>query len=144
MTYTLRTASEDDFKFLYNLKVACLKEYVAVTYGWDDEYQLQLFTKRFDPSEIQVIVVDDHDVGNLSVEDRDDELYIAGIYLLPAWQNRGLGTSVIEDVLSKAAGKEKGVHLQVLRVNPVLRLYERLGFQIYEETDTHFKMRWEI
>ena len=143
MTYTLRTASEKDFEFLYNLKVTCLKEYVTATYGWDDEYQLQLFTKRFIPSEIQIIVVDDHDVGNLSVEDRDDELYIAGIYLLPTWQNQGLGTSVIEDVLLKAAGKEKGVRLQVLRVNPALRLYERLGFQTYEETDTHIKMRWD-
>jgi ribosomal protein S18 acetylase RimI-like enzyme len=143
MKYTLRQAREDDFEFLYNLKVTCLKEYVAATYGWDDEYQLQLFTKRFDPSEIQIIVVDDHDVGHLSVEDSDDELYIAGIYLLPAWQNQGLGTSVIEDVLSTAAGREKGGWLQVLRVNPARHLYERLGFQIFEETNTHFKMRWQ-
>lgn len=142
MYYTLRQAREDDFNFLYNLKVTCLKEYVAITYGWDDEYQLQLFTKRFDPSEIQIIAVDDHDVGNLSVEDSDDELYIAGIYLLPAWQKKGLGTSVIKDVLSAAAAREKGVWLQVLKVNPARRLYERLGFQIFEESETHLKLRW--
>ena len=143
MTYTLRPASEEDFHFLYDLKVACLKEYVTATYGWDEAYQRRLFAKRFDPSAMQIIVVDDRDVGQLSVEDSADELYIAGVYLLPAWQNQGLGTTVIENVLSTAAAREKGVHLQVLRVNPALRLYERLGFTIFEETDTHFKMRWQ-
>jgi len=142
MNYALRQAREDDFIFLYNLKVTCLKDYVAATYGWDDEYQLQRFTSYFDPSAMQIIVVDDHDVGHLSVEDSGDELYIAGIYLLPAWQNQGLGTSVLMDILTAAAGNEIGVYLQVLRVNPAVRLYERLGFAIFEETDTHFKMRW--
>jgi len=142
MNYALRQAREDDFIFLYNLKVTCLKDYVAATYGWDDEYQLQRFTSYFDPSTMQIIVVDDHDVGHLSVEDSGDELYIAGIYLLPAWQNQGLGTSVLMDILTAAAGSEIGVYLQVLRVNPAVRLYERLGFAIFEETDTHFKMRW--
>jgi len=141
MIYTLRPATIKDFDFLYHLKVACLKEYVDAAYGWDEEYQRQLFTDRFDPSTTQIIVVDGQVVGQLSVEEKEEELYIAGLYISPRWQNQGLGTSIIEDVVSAAIDQELGVRLQVLRVNPAHRLYERLGFEIYEETDTHFKMR---
>ncbi|MGB3712970.1 MAG: GNAT family N-acetyltransferase [Candidatus Promineifilaceae bacterium] len=70
-----------------------------------------------------------------------DELFLAGIYLSPEWQNQGLGAVIIGDVLASAKARGQRVSLQVLKVNPARRLYERLGFSIFAETDTHFKMR---
>ncbi|MGB3712971.1 MAG: hypothetical protein WA996_00930 [Candidatus Promineifilaceae bacterium] len=67
MKYTLRKVTSDDYEFLYDLKVACLKEYVAATWGWDEEYQQQRFAGFFDPTVIQIIVVDGLDVGQISV-----------------------------------------------------------------------------
>lgn len=140
MKYALRQAGDDDYEFLYDLKVACLKDYVIATWGWDEEYQQQRFADFFNPTDIQIIVVEGQDVGQLSVADKSDELYIAGIYLSPKWQNQGLGTEIIGDVLTIAKARGQQVNLQVLKVNPARRLYERLGFSIFAETDTHFKM----
>jgi ribosomal protein S18 acetylase RimI-like enzyme len=141
MKYALRPATKDDYEFLYDLKVTCLKDYVAATWGWDEEYQQQRFTSFFDPANIQIIVVNGQDAGQLSVEDMGDELYIAGIYLSPKWQDQGLGTAIIGDLLASAKTLGKQVSLQVLKVNPARQLYERLGFSVFAETDTHFKMR---
>jgi ribosomal protein S18 acetylase RimI-like enzyme len=141
MKYTLRPATSNDYDFLYELKVACLKEYVAATWGWDEAYQQQRFTNFFDPAAIQIIGVDGQNIGQLSVEDMGGELFLSGIYLSPEWQNQGLGTEIIKDVLSTAKASGQQVSLQVLKVNPARRLYERLGFSIFAETDTHFKMR---
>jgi hypothetical protein len=41
--YQLRPATAADYDFLYQLKVAALKEYVAATWGWDEAYQRQHF-----------------------------------------------------------------------------------------------------
>jgi ribosomal protein S18 acetylase RimI-like enzyme len=139
--YSLRPAVEEDFDFLYNLKVACLKDYVTETFGWDEEYQQRRFKDYFDPTSTEIIVVNDQDVGQISLVDLDDELFISGIYILPPWQNQGLGAMVLGDVISDAGQKGISVSLQVLKVNPARRLYERLGFTVYEENETHYKMR---
>jgi ribosomal protein S18 acetylase RimI-like enzyme len=139
--YSLRPAVEEDFDFLYNLKVACLKDYVTETFGWDEEYQQRRFKDYFVPTSTEIIVVNDQDVGQISLVDLDDELFISGIYILPPWQNQGLGAMVLGDVISDAGQKGISVSLQVLKVNPARRLYERLGFTVYEENETHYKMR---
>jgi ribosomal protein S18 acetylase RimI-like enzyme len=139
--YSLRPAVEEDFDFLYNLKVACLKDYVTETFGWDEEYQQRRFKDYFDPTSTEIIVVNDQDVGQISLVDLDDELFISGIYILPPWQNQGLGAMVLGDVISDAGQTGISVSLQVLKVNPARRLYERLGFTVYEENETHYKMR---
>ena len=140
MRFSLRQATNADFDFLYHLKTTCLKEYVAATWGWDEEIQQGRFSEFFDPAATQVVVVDGRDVGQLSVEDKGEELFLAGIYMLPSWQNRGLGTEIIQNLLASAEARGQWVSLQVLRVNPARGLYERLGFRVISETDTHLIM----
>jgi ribosomal protein S18 acetylase RimI-like enzyme len=44
-------------------------------------------------------------------------------------------------IIRNASENSANVMLQVLKVNPKAKaLYERLGFTVYETTDTHFKM----
>ncbi len=139
-TYRLRKATAADYEFLYNLKVACLKEYITATWGWDETLQRARFAESFNPLNNQIIIVDEHDVGQLSLEIRREELYLSGIYILPAYQKRGLGMVILRDVLEKAWADDRHVRLQVLKVNPARRLYERLGFEVVEETETHYIM----
>ena len=139
--YSLRPATETDYAFLYALHVATLKEYVAQTWGWDEAFQARRFRERFDPANSQIIVVDGQDVGVLAVGSGAGEVLLGNIRIAPDWQRRGLGTAVIQDVLSKAREDGLTVVLQVLKVNPARSLYERLGFVVVGETDTHYQMR---
>jgi len=141
LAYTLRPSTDEDFDFLYDLKVACLKEYVAAAFGWDEDYQRQRFAEHFNAEEIQIIMQGDHDIGSLSVEQRDTEVYVAGIYIAPEKQNQGLGTAVLLDVISDASESGLDVTLQVLKVNLARRLYERLGFRTHSATEHHYQMR---
>lgn len=138
--YILRTATRADFEFLYRLKKACLKEYVAATWGWDESYQKSHFSQHFEPAKIQIIVVDGHDVGQLSVEKRPGEIYIGEIYILRIYQGQGLGTIILQDLIAEAKTQRSTVSLQVLRVNPARKLYERLGFRIVAQNETHYQM----
>jgi ribosomal protein S18 acetylase RimI-like enzyme len=137
----LRTANVEDFDFLYGLRRAAMKEYVARTYGWDEAWQRENFRRHFDPSASRIIVSQGRDAGVLSVSETESEIVLNVVELLPEFQGRGIGTAVVRWVLEDAEGKGKAVKLQVLKVNPARRLYERLGFSTVGETETHYLMR---
>jgi ribosomal protein S18 acetylase RimI-like enzyme len=96
---------------------------------------------RFRPGVDQVIRVHSEDVGLLSIEDRPDELFLGLVQLAPAWQQRGIGTSILRRLLADASAAGKPFTLQVLRTNAAaFRLYRREGLEVVGETTTHLLM----
>jgi ribosomal protein S18 acetylase RimI-like enzyme len=139
-SYSLRRATGADFEFLHDLHWATMKTYVHDTWGWDEPAQERMFAERFEPARYHLILVDDTVVGALAVERQESSIVIEDIKLLPSFQSRGLGSTIIQDVLDEAAARNMPVHLQVLKVNPAHRLYRRLGFEVIGETETHWQM----
>lgn len=135
-----RSATLADRAWLFELKRATMRVYVERVYGWDEAAQRQRFDEQFDPTRIRVIQCAGRDAGLLEFEEQEAAFFLARIEVLPAQQNRGIGSAAIRSVIEQAAQKGKGVWLQVLRPNPARMLYERLGFVVFAETATHFKM----
>ena len=142
--FTLRSATETDYAWLWNLKRTTMRRYVELTWGtWDDDAQEKFFLKSYHPETVQVIAVDDRHAGLLHLEHDSDGIFLANIQIAPEFQNRGLGTAVIVALLEVAQRLRRPVRLQVLKVNtPAQRLYQRLGFTGAGETTTHRLMRW--
>ena len=136
-----RTATLNDLDFLYNLHRVAMKTYVEEIWGWDEGWQKEYFRQKFDPAAIEIIRFDGKDVGAVVIEQRDTEVYISNIEILPEYQNRGIGMGIIREALAAAEQAEKPVALQVLKVNRARGLYERLGFSVVGETQTHYFMR---
>ena len=138
---SFRHAAEDDVDFLYAMHVVTMKEYVDQTWGWDDAFQESVFQKNYVPAEIRVVTFEGKDVGMISLEEREEDIFLRAIEILPSHQGQGIGTSIVQQIITDAASKQKPVLLYVLKVNPAKGLYERLGFSVIEETDTHFIMK---
>jgi ribosomal protein S18 acetylase RimI-like enzyme len=141
IAYQFRPATHADRDSLYRLHVAAMHTHIEQVWGWDDVWQQRYFDDHFDPSRSQLVVVDGVDVGVLAVEWREDVAFIANIEVLPEYQGRGLGAAIIQGVIADAAARGLPVALHVLKINPARRLYERLGFIVTGETDTHYLMR---
>ena len=140
--WTLRPAAETDRDFLFELNKAAMGPYVAATWGWDEDEQIAFFDARFDPARHQIVRIAGADVGVLEVEERPDEIHLARIALLPEWQGRSIGTSIIGSILRRAADSGRPVTLRVLRRNPrAIALYESLGFTSTRQSDTHVFMQ---
>jgi GNAT superfamily N-acetyltransferase len=140
---SLRECREDDRAFVWEVRRQALREYVAATWGWDEAAQRSRFEGGFTPAGHQIIVCEGIDVGLLQVVDEGDHLFVGKIELLPTSQRKGVGSAILRRILEK--GRERGipVRLQALRANaPARRLYERLGFAVTGETDTHTRMEW--
>jgi ribosomal protein S18 acetylase RimI-like enzyme len=136
----LRAASSADKEFLWWLHRATMREYVDQTWGWDDNWQRSRFERNFDPSSIQIIESKQHPIGFLLVQNRTNETFLAAIEIAPEFQNRGIGSQLIAQLISNSDRAHLPVRLSVLKVNPARRLYERLGFRRVEETETHYIM----
>ncbi len=100
--------------------------------------QRELFAEGFNTNNGKIIVVDGADAGYLWTIEKEAETFLVSIRLLPEFQNVGIGTKVIEDMLAKS---KKLVRLQVMKINPAQNLYRRLGFETVGETETHFLMK---
>jgi GNAT superfamily N-acetyltransferase len=141
----LRECREEDRVFVWEVRRQALREYVAAIWGWDEGAQRERFEQRFSPSGHQIIVVDGMDAGLLQLVDEGSNLVVGKIELLPEFQRKGVGTVLMKRILGDAQVRRVPVHLQVLRTNmPARRFYERLGFSVSGETDTHFQMEWRF
>ena len=140
MKYQLRTASPSDLDLLMKIGHEGIRPYVESLFGWDSEEQERRFREDFHPEQISVVQFEGEDVGYLKVEDKGDHIFLAGIYLLKRVRSVGLGSSVMTDLISAAHNSGKSIRLQVLRTNPAQSLYQRLGFKIVGDSDSHIFM----
>ena len=75
-------------------------------------------------------------VGVVGWEHRDGHVWLKELFVLPEHQGRGIGGRIIARVVDEAQGRE--VRLRTLRPNlGAVRLYQRCGFELTGETDTH-------
>lgn len=137
---TRRPGNADDLNFLWELHVLTMQDYAARTWGWDQAWQEGRFRESFDPSKLEILEVAGDAIGTLSVVKEEDHVFLRLIEIHPAWQNRGIGTIVVAQVVTGARERDLPVRLQVLKVNPARRFYERHGFRVSGETGTHFLM----
>jgi ribosomal protein S18 acetylase RimI-like enzyme len=139
-----RPAMESDIDFLFALHIATMKEYVDKTWGWEDDFQESLFRRNYVPSGIQIVTYLGRDMGMLSMEERDADIFLRAIEIHPEYQGKGIATAIVNRIIADGVQKMKPVFLRVLRVNPAKRLYDRLGFSVVEETATHFYMKTSL
>jgi GNAT superfamily N-acetyltransferase len=125
----LRPAITEDFEFFFALHESSLGPYVDEVWGWDDDEQRAYLARNLDVERARVIVAHGVDVGRLDVEERDAEVFLALIELMPEHQGHGIGSQLIAELRDRAFTDGKRVRLSVLDVNrPAYHLYLRLGF----------------
>ena len=138
----LRQASQIDNEFAYQVKRNSFREYVELVGGWDEGLQRQLHSRRFQEQDFQIIEVDGKDVGIMSVAYRPDCVVVNQLYILAEHQGQGIGRECMLLVMEQGNSLGLPIRLQVLKVNArAVTFYERLGFEITDETDTHFLMQ---
>lgn len=144
MEYKFRDCTLEDFDFLFELKKQNFKVYVEKIWGWDDETQKKRLIDDLNEhlSHKKIVVLDEKDIGSYATHiTENNELFINEISLLKEYQNKGIGTDILTKQLEECEKKNMKILLQVFKENPARNLYEKLGFKIYNETETHYQMK---
>ncbi len=142
MTIQLRNAAPEDYDFVRSVHHRTMQGYVKDFFGsWDRDYQNQRFARTYKIEEVWIIVGGGTDVGWLARRESEENLLLTEFYVAAEYQNQGIGTRILRDLISEARKKNKSVSLGVMKNNPVRRLYEREGFKVIGENDYKFLMK---
>jgi ribosomal protein S18 acetylase RimI-like enzyme len=87
-----------------------------------------------------VILCDDQPAGRLYVDRREKEIRIVDIALLPEFRGRGIGTSILQNLIAEAGTAGQTLTIHVEQHNPAMRLYQRLGFRMIGEVGIYHLM----
>lgn len=136
MKCILHQATAEDIDVLDRLHTENMKGYVEKVYPWNPT----LFKDNFIPQDYRVIKYSSKIIGFLKVVLSKNDIYLAEIQIISNYQNRGIGTSVIKDIIVDAKLNHQRLWLRVIKGNPVEQLYKRLGFTVFETSLTHNKM----
>jgi len=135
-----RAATPADVAFLERLRRITMYRSVTNHSVWNDEVQRERVMANYDSA--RIVCASGQDIGLFKVVYSPTEVYLDQIQLLPAWQKKGIGTKLITMLQHECAAVNLPITLRVLRLNPALALYERLGFKI-TRSDTHLHtMYW--
>lgn len=142
MKYNLRKCSFDDIDFIFELKKLCLKWYIEIVYGWNDESQYNKTRNELNRNieHMKIIYIDDMAVGVTTFSEEDDSYRVGLTMIHPEYQNKGIGSAVIQDYINLAEKDNKRIIIKTYKDNPAKNLYKRLGFKVYHEDSTHIHL----
>ncbi len=145
-----RPVEPGDEAFLYRVYASTRQEELAQM-GWDETQKEAFLRMQFDAqsryyeehyrgAEFSMILSGGRPVGRLYVARWQEEIRIVDIALLPGHRGMGIGTRLLNDLISESEASGKPLSIHVERFNPALRLYERLGFRAVEDRGVYLLM----
>jgi GNAT superfamily N-acetyltransferase len=135
-------AEERHREFSYQLKKTVYGDYITRIWGWDEAEQREYHTQDWTNNRVQIVLYDGRPVGNIYVSEDEDHIEIGQFYILPEYQNKGIGTYLLEGILERADRLGLPVRLAYLHINPVASLYKRYCFKVVRSDDIfHFTER---
>ena len=139
---TLRVSRNTDAGLFYDVLEQTMRVHVIAAGGaWEEKPRRREAAEDSVNPGASVIVVGEVDAGILIVERLPNEVRLLMLCLLPSHQGRGIGCSLVSALQREAAARRVPLRLEVLKVNPARRFYERLGFGVVDESEYFFHMR---
>lgn len=150
MPISLRPYRADDQDFLFELYASTRADEIA-PFGWPPAQQEAFLRMQFTAqqrwygmtyaqAEHQIIEQDGAAIGRMIVFRQQPAAVLVDIALLPEHRGQGIGGDLIRQLIQQCDQQKLPLRLQVLKTNPALRLYERLGFIRTEEDQIYIQM----
>jgi ribosomal protein S18 acetylase RimI-like enzyme len=102
------------------------------------------FRQRWEVAQVRIVTLDGTDIGWLQSFVKDDALFLGQLFVDKSLRGQGIGMELVKGLIEEAARAGRAVTLGVVKTNPALRLYERLGFRTTHDDARKFYMRRDL
>jgi ribosomal protein S18 acetylase RimI-like enzyme len=147
---TFKTIEDKDQPFIEQVYRSTREKELSST-NWPEEQKKRFvimqsmaqeleYKNKFGNATYQLIHYKKKPAGRLYLWEKDREVRVIDITLLPEFQGKGIGKNILTDIIKKAHEKRKIVCLHVAPANPAKKLYERLGFKTIRNESTRIYM----
>ena len=140
--YKLENASIKDIERIKKYKLNTIFEY-AKDLDKEEVERINNYVNEIVPKQIleyKNIILNNIVVGSFLLTKNEPGLLLDEIFIEKQYRNKGLGASIIKDIISKT---NNNVYLWVYKDNiKAINLYNKLGFNIKEETGSRYYMEY--
>ncbi len=138
-----RPAWESDTSFAREVHHRAYREVVEQQFGsWVEEQQDRFFEGDWNMPAFEIVLSYGIACGYVCIEDRADEIYVRELVLLPAYQGRRIGSSLLREVMKRARTRRVPIRLGTFPKNRARHLYRKLGFREIGQTELHILLEW--
>ena len=141
MKYELVTATNEDIEYVNHAKLYSIFNY-ADNLPKAEVLKINKYVENNIPIEIfdyKIVKSDNKKIGCLLVTKKDDDTFLDELYLEKEYRNKGIGTSIIKDILKT----NSTVYLWVYKKNiNAVSLYKKTNFEILSETENRYYMKY--
>ena len=141
MNYKLIKSSSKDIEKLIEYKKRTIFEY-AKDLPDDEINKINNYVKNNVLkllNDYSNIIVDNKVIGCLLLTNKDDGILLDEIYVEQEYRNKGIGTDIIKNVINE----NDIIYLWVYKENvKAISLYKKLGFNVIDETDSRYYMKY--
>ncbi len=142
-TVTLRPARPADLRYCRDVYYEAMRPTIERLFGWDEAGQDATFERQWAVEEATILVEGARDIGWMQATESGGVVFLKQLYVEPARRTLGIGTLVLSGLIDRAHARNLPVTLGVVKGNPAIRLYERLGFRIAGEDTLKLYLRLE-
>ena len=105
--------------------------------------QERRFASRFPGYQRFVVLADGRSAGRLYVLERGATLHVVDLTLMPELRSRGIGTTLLRDLLALATREDRSISMQLGRRNRrSTDFYASLGFRLVAVDDLDNHLEW--
>jgi len=137
-------ADETHREFSYQVKKAAEGEYITLMFGWDEDVQRDFHARAWRQQKPDIIAYDGKPIGTIATIESEDCIELGQFFILPDYQNKGIGTYLLKSIIDKADQSGRNVTLKFLKNNPVESLYVRHGFRLVHTSEVAHHMEREM
>ncbi|HVZ41505.1 MAG TPA: GNAT family N-acetyltransferase [Candidatus Kapabacteria bacterium] len=153
--YAFRPATEEDEAFvrsLYSITLRSQMPFEETNLSNDEiealiQYQFNAqtlhYTSNYPFADISIIHNDDEPVGRLIIIEFEDEVRLGDLMILPAHQNRGICSSIMDRYVRRGLETKRPIRLHVEKANRAVNLYRRKRFAVVEDLSSHWLMEYQ-
>lgn len=139
MNIGLRPALPQDYEFSRDLYFT-ENQWILDALRLDRAAHEVRFPEQWKLPQVRIITLDGSAIGWLQTTVQEDALFLNQLYIVRPCQRHGIGAEVLRRLIAEAAAAHLPIKLDVVKINPALRLYQRLGFLITGEEEYKFHM----
>lgn len=120
--------SIDDADGLAEIRAAAMKPSLEKLGRYDPQRVRKRFLDTFVASDTWKIEIDGEIAGFFVLRDKNDHFYLDHLYIHPIFQNKKLGSVVIEYIIKITQTRQLSIRLGALKESPSNRFYLNHGF----------------
>ena len=148
MGFSMAEVDECDLDIYYAVSRTCYEKYVDEYFGgWVDDIQRKMNRDAFDKERSQSffrkLLIHGEVVGFFAFDELHDKIEGVTIQMIEKAQNKGVGSFCLQHIVSLSEENHKPIFLRVFMTNPAQNLYKTFGFEVYDQTYSHYLMRYD-